>query len=172
MKLDVSDAIRNPGTEYAFTVQQTIAPVEISGENVVYDDATLKGTFVATDEGHVTVDGSLVTVAHARCANCLGPAQADIEISYRETFMRGGDPEDDEIFAYDGYQIDLEKLTMSYAVMATPMRFLCKEDCPGLVEFAGPDNDVCLCQKELPGQHPFAALQQLLADKDAGDKAD
>ena len=171
MKLDVSDAIRNPGTEYAFTVQQTIAPAEISGDTVTYDDAAVTGTFVATDEGHVTVDASITTVAHAHCANCLAPASADIQVSCRETFMRGGDPEDDEIFVYDGYQVDLEKLVMSYAVMDTPMRFLCKEDCPGMIEYAGTDNDVCLCQKELPGQHPFAALQQLLADN-AGDKAD
>lgn len=171
MKLDVSDAIRYPGTEYKFAVEQAIAPQDIIGENVTYDDARLEGTFVATDEGHVTVDVRITTVAHARCANCLAPASAQIETSCRETFLRDGDPEDDEEFAFTGYQIDLEKLTMSYAVMATPMRFLCKEDCPGLVEYAGPDQDVCLCQKELPGQHPFAALQQLLAEN-AGENAE
>lgn len=164
MKLDVSDAIRFPGTEYKFSVVQTIAPQEMIGEQITYDDATLTGTFTATDEGHVTVDVRIQTIAHSRCANCLAPAAAPLEVSCRETFMRDGDPEDDEIFTYTGYQVDLEKLTMSYAVMATPMRFLCKEDCEGVAEWTDADQDVCFCQKELPGQRPFAALQQLLAE--------
>ena len=46
--------------------------------------------------------------------------------------------------------------------MALPIRFLSKEDCPGLGETHPVDVDFSLCQKELPGQHPFAALQQLL----------
>ncbi len=162
MKLNVSEALRNPGQEYAFHGEQAIAPVDIGGETVVFDTAVLQGAFFADDDGGVTVDGKLTTVAHAQCANCLEPASADIEASFRETFVRGGDPNDDEIFAYEGYQVEFDKLAMSYAVMALPIRFLCKEDCEGLGETIAVDSDYNSCQKELPGQHPFAALQQLL----------
>lgn len=166
MKLDVSTALRTPGQEYAFAERQAIAAVDIGGDSVTFDECEVKGVFQALDDGSVTVDGSISTVAHAPCANCLAPASAPVKADFRETFVRGGDPEDDEIFAYDGYLVDLEKLVMSYAVLSLPMRFLCREDCEGMAAWAGPDDDVCLCQEEeLRTQRPFAALQQLLDEK-------
>ena len=162
MFLNVSQALHFPGQEYAFHDEQAIAPVDINGEEVSFDMAEISGSFFTDDDGSVTVDGVIKTVAHAQCANCLESASADIETSFHETFVRNGDPNDDEIFSYEGYKVEFDKLAMSYVVMALPIRFLCKEDCQGLGETIAVDTDYSLCQKELPGQHPFAALQQLL----------
>ena len=76
-------------------------------------------------------------------------------------------------FAYDGSALDLEKLTLFYVMFNLPMRFLCKEECEGLGMYAGMDVTIgteadvttTLCQDELNVQRPFAALQQLLAEK-------
>ena len=165
MKLDVLQALRNPGTEYAFSVEQTIAPQDVGGSEVVFDPVTLSGKLTAAEDGSVTVEGKLTTVAHAQCANCLAPAASSVEGDFRETFIHGGDPEDDESFAYEGSVLELEKLTLSYAMLNLPMRFLCKEDCEGLMQYAGADVKTTLCQDELNVQRPFAALQQLLAEK-------
>ena len=75
-----------------------------------------------------------------------------------EEFIRNGDPEDDEIFAYEGHRLSLDKLVMSYAVMALPIRFLCREDCPGFEEYL----DRTESPEESGIQHPFAGLRQLL----------
>ncbi|MGN0778373.1 MAG: YceD family protein [Aristaeellaceae bacterium] len=163
MKLNATLALKNPGQEYPFEGEQTIAPQEISGDTITFDPAQLKGVYSATEGGSVTVTGSLVTTAHGSCAKCLEPASVQIEAEFQETFQRDGDPEDDEIFAYEGYILDFEKLAMSYALFNLPMRMLCREDCPGLL--VSPDDDVCLCQKEAHTQRPFAALQQLLTEK-------
>ena len=160
MRLDVSIALKNPGQAYPFRGEQTIAPIDVYGDEVTFDDAVLEGVYTANEDGSVTVDGQLTTVAHAPCANCLEPASADIQATFRETFLRDGDPEDDEIFAYAGSVVGFEKLAMSYAVLNMPMRFLCSEDCEGMQEFSGADNDSE--QKEMQSTHPFAALQQLL----------
>ena len=69
--------------------------------------------------------------------------------------------EDDEIFAYEGHEIPLDKLVMSYAVMALPIRFLCREDCPGF-EYRDPD----VAPAEPGIQYPFAGLQQLLENNE------
>ncbi|MBR1685736.1 MAG: DUF177 domain-containing protein [Clostridia bacterium] len=162
--LDVSEATRNPGTVYSFDVGQAIAPQDVSGETVRFEEAHMWGTFEAMENGDVEVDGKLEVMAHARCANCLKDAQARVEADYRELFQLEGDPEDDEIFTYSSRVVDLEKLAMSYAVMHLPMRFLCKPDCREYVQYLQ-EQDPEPCQKELPGQHPFAALQQLLDEK-------
>ena len=165
MKLDVIQALRNPGQEFPFQVEQAIAPQEVSGETVTFDPALMKGVYSATEDGSVTLDGVLTTVAHARCANCLSPASADVEAEFRETFYHDGQPEDDDRFAYEGSVVELERLAMFTAMLALPMRFLCREDCPGLGAYAGKDVYTRSSQEELPGQHPFAALQQLLTEK-------
>lgn len=160
MKLDVSVALRNPGQAYSFHGEQTIAPQDVYGEEVSFEPAVLEGTYTALEDGSVTVDGQLTVVAHAPCANCLEPASAEIQAAFRETFLRDGDPEDDEIFAYAGSVVEFEKLAMSYAVLNMPMRFLCTEDCQGDGGFYSADNETE--QKEMQSTHPFAALQQLL----------
>ena len=86
---------------------------------------------------------------------------AEVENEFDEVFRRNGDMEDDEIFAYQGHEVFLDKLVMSYAVMALPIRFLCREDCPGF-EYRDPE-----AVPSEPGvQYPFAGLQQLLQDNE------
>ena len=160
MKLDVSDALAHPGQEYRFSGTQAIADQIITGDTVHIDECAVEGVFLADEEGNIAVKGKLSTIAHAPCANCLEEAEAEIRNDFDEVFRRGGDPEDDEIFAYDGHEVYLDKLVMSYAVMALPIRFLCREDCPGF-EYRDPD-----VAPEEPGiQYPFAGLQQLLENK-------
>ncbi len=161
MKLDVSDALAHPGQEFRFSGLQAIADQEISGDIVRLEDARTEGTFLSDETGNIAVKGKLRTVAHARCANCLADAEAEIENDFDETFLRGGDPGDDEIFAYEGHEVSLDKLVMSYAVMALPIRFLCREDCPGF-EYRDPD----VAPAEPGIQYPFAGLQQLLENNE------
>ena len=168
--LDVSECTRNPGTQYLFHVEQAIAPQEVGGETIVFEPAKLQGVFHADEDGNVTVDGNLIVNLHAHCANCLAEVETTVEGDFRETFLRNGDPENFEIFAYSGHLLDLERLTLSYILLNLPMRILCREDCPGLVQYLWQD-DVQDRQKELPGQHPFAALGQLL-DLTNGSNAD
>ena len=164
MKLDVLHVLRSPGTEYAFSAEQAMAPQTIGGMEVTLDPVQLTGVMMAGDDGSVTLDGKLTTVAHTSCANCLAPASGTIEGEFRETFIFEGDPEDDESFAYTGSALDLEKLTLTYVLLNMPMRFLCREDC--VFEYEDTDGDVMmLCQDDLNVQRPFAALQQLLVEK-------
>ncbi len=157
MELDVSVALSHPGQEFPFSGSQAIADQEIYTAVVRLEDARVEGTYMADDEGNISVKGKLTTVAHAPCANCLADASARIENVFDEVFVRDGDQEDDEIFAYAGHLVSLSKLVMSYAVMALPIRFLCREDCPGF-EYTDPD-----AASAEPGvQYPFAGLRQLL----------
>lgn len=157
MELDVSRALAQPGQEFPFSGTQAIADQEIYGTIVKIDDCAVEGTFMADDEGNVSVRGRIDTIAHAPCANCLQEASAKVENEFDEEFIRNGDPEDDEIFAYEGHRVSLDKLVMSYAVMALPIRFLCREDCPGF-EYT----DRTDIPQETGIQYPFAGLRQLL----------
>ena len=157
MELDVSTALSHPGQIFPFSGLQAIADQEIYTTIVHLDDCHVEGNYMADDEGNISVKGKLITVAHAPCANCLQDASAKVENEFDEVFIRNGDQEDDEIFAYEGHLVSMSKLVMSYAVMALPIRFLCREDCPGF-EYADPDATAA----EEGVQYPFAGLRQLL----------
>ena len=160
MDLDVSAALSQPGQEFTFSIMQAIADQEIRGDTVRIDDCRTEGVFLSDEDGNINVRGRITTVAHAPCANCLEEASVPVEIEFDETFQRNGDPEDDEIFSYEGHEISLSKLVMSYAVMALPIRFLCREDCQG---FASSDPDAA--PEETGVHYPFAGLRQLLDNK-------
>lgn len=161
MDLDVSAALSQPGQEFTFSIMQAIADQEIRGDTVRIDDCRTEGVFLSDEDGNINVRGRITTVAHAPCANCLEGASVPVEIEFDETFQRNGDPEDDEIFSYEGHLLSMSKLVMSYAVMALPIRFLCREDCAGF-EYKDPD----ATETEAGVQHPFAALQQLLHNEE------
>lgn len=158
MNIDVSNALMHPGQEYRFQGLQAIADQEIYNDIVSIDDCAVTGTYMADDDGNVSVEGVLKTSAHAPCANCLSEATVEVENDFNEVFVRNGNMEDDEIFAYEGHVVDLEKMIMSYTVMALPIRFLCKEDCPGL-QYSDRDFKP---NQDPNVQYPFAALKDLL----------
>lgn len=56
------------------------------------------------------------------------------------------------------------KLTLTHVLLNLPMRFLCKEDCKGFEKYEEV-NQHKHCRDDANVQRPFAALQQLLAEK-------
>lgn len=161
--LDVSECTRNPGTQYRFEEEQAIAPQRITGDEITFDPVRMQGYFEADEDGNVTVDGSLAVLVHGHCANCLSETESMVEGSFRETFMRDGDPEDDEIFSYSGHELSLEKLALTYIMLNLPMRFLCREGCVGLLTYAQGQAEP-LTQKDESGRFPFAGLKDLLGE--------
>ena len=171
MKLDVLHVLRNPGTEYAFSAEQTMAPQDVSGSEVSFDPVQLTGVLMAADDGSVTMEGRLTTVAHAQCANCLAPASSVVEGEFRETFIFEGDPEDDEHFAYQGSALDLEKLTLSYVLLNLPMRFQCDTQCSDGAGLTAWNEQETVWAEEDAGDsqgtyRPFEGLAQLLESSD------
>ena len=161
MNLNVLKAVREPGRNIPFEAVQVIPPMEIRGDAVTFDDAVIKGTMMAGSDGNVTLEGMLTTTAHTCCAKCLGAADAAVQTEFREVFYRDGDPNDPEIFVYQGSEIDLELLASTTALLELPIKILCRPDCPGIAGYAvGTDEDQT--DQNASQRHPFAALQQML----------
>lgn len=167
MLLDVSDALRNQGQTYSFTHHEHLDEQEILGDTVYFDDPLLlSGSYVA-NEGSVNLQGKLEFCAHAKCARCLEPVSMQFSVPFAEQFIRKGskgtgtnNEEDDELQFFEGYQIDLQNLALSLALLELPIKFLCKEDCQGL-QYEQNHEEANACQEAL-NEHPFAALQKML----------
>ena len=169
MLLDISRALRAPGEDIPFQHRDAIPPQEIFGETVTFDDVLLTGHYSVTDES-LRIWGTLTALAHGHCAGCLQPVDYPVEVPFDETFTRQTRytpreeaQDEEERLMYEGSKVELSHLSMTLAVLDLPIRFECGDDCPALAALASENNlTTHACQKDMPDQHPFSALQQLL----------
>ena len=168
MLLDISRALRAPGEEIPFLHRDAIPPQEIFGETVEFSDVLLSGFFSAMEDS-LRIYGTLRAVAHGHCAGCLKPVDYPVEVPFDETFIRQSrylpqeDPGEEERWIFEGSKVELSHLSMTLAVLDLPIRFECGGSCPALAGLPSEDSFTThACQKDMPDQHPFSALQQLL----------
>ncbi len=169
MLLDVSRAMRQPGEAIPFEHHDEIPPQEIFGETVTFDDVLLTGHFSGAED-NLRLWGTLTCTAHGHCSGCLKPVDYPVEVPFDENFVhltrftqQEETPEGEERWMYEGSKVDLARLSMTLAVLDLPIRFVCGDDCPALAALPSEDDSTShACQKDMPDQHPFSALQQLL----------
>ena len=164
--LDISRALRAPGEEIPFQHCDEIPPQEIFGETVTFSEVVLEGLCSVTEDS-LRIHGTLTCTAHGHCAMCLRPVEYPVEVPFDEVFTRQTrynraeeeSPDEEERLMYEGSKVELSHLAMTLAVLDLPIRFECGDGCPAL-----PDDTPSLraSQKDMPDQHPFSALQQLL----------
>ena len=172
MLLDVSKALRAPGEEIAFTHRDEIPPQEIFGDTVTFDPVVMTGYYSMMDH-NLRLRGRLQTIAHGECAGCFAPVDYEVDVPFDETFLHISrektyagmedelETDDDERLAFEGSKVELHQLALTLTLLDLPIRFECEPVCQ-VMEKARQDNESHACQKELPDQHPFSALQQLL----------
>ena len=99
-----------------------------------------------TDRG-ILAKGTLYTELETACSRCLGlfscPLTLNIEEEYFPTIdiVTGASlpsPEEPGCFTIDEHNtLDLTETIRQYALLATPMKPLCREDCAGLCPSCG-----------------------------------
>lgn len=169
MMLDITPALRAPGTAHPFTHQENLEEIQVLGEVIRFPEpATITGNYNLVDE-QLVISGQLRATAHASCARCLREVRHQVSVPLQETFLRldpryAQEEEDpwEEKLVYRGSGVDLAGLVASLVVLDLPIRFLCKKDCAGLPEIPGSDDEQNKTTQVQDG--PFAALMQLLTE--------
>ena len=162
MLLDVSRALRAPGEHFPFTHHERIAPQDISGEEVTFDEpVVLEGRFSMSGD-ELRLEGELTATAHSRCCNCLGPAEVALKVPFHEVFTKVDYPVDDaeddpDRLVFTGHKVELGHLALTLAVLELPIRILCKPDCEGYKALAP-----SYAAAERP--NPFSVLQNLITN--------
>ncbi len=167
MLLDISRALRAPGEEIPFQHRDRIPPQEIFGETVTFDEPLLTGWHSVAGDS-LRIWGTLNCTVHGHCAGCLQEVSYQVETPFDETFIRLNrfapekeTPDEEEQMVYEGSKVELSHLALTLTLLNLPMRFTCGEDCPALRALETGDAPSA-CQEDMPDQHPFSALQQLL----------
>lgn len=172
MLLDVSRAMRTPGENFFFVHHEHIAPQDIGGEMVSFEDPVILEGHFSMSGVELTLDGVLTATAHSRCCNCLEPAQVNLKVPFHEVFTKVDRPttemeeDDPDRLVFTGSKVELEHLALTLALLDLPIRILCKEDCDGY-KYMAPKS--AQSNEEPQRDNPFAVLQKLLT-KDQNDQ--
>lgn len=166
MPLDISRALRSPGDSFPFLLEEQVPAQEVLGDLVRFDPLRIEGSFTLQD-GKLRLEGTMTGRAEASCANCLQPASYPLDIPFDEVYtsreeMIEPEPlEDGEMLVFDGPLVDLAPLALTLSLLELPLRFLCREDCQGLLNVT-PLTPAEALEEDPYKDHPFAALQVLL----------
>ena len=161
--LDVSKALKYPGQVYAFESNVQIEEMEVLNDPVVFTEVVLRGEYFGTGE-RVSVQGEVNAVVTSRCAKCLETVTYPIKADLDAQFARLLDPEDPDLYSFEGSKADITDAVRDALLLELPYRFLCSEDCKGLCSNCGINLNLgtCTCQEGAEVTNPFSALKAIV----------
>jgi uncharacterized protein len=149
-EINVSQLLKSPiGSTRTYEVSE---PVDIGDESpIVQGEVHL----LRTNRG-ILVTGLLRTSLHLPCSRCLSRFEFPVRLKLEEEYFPTIDiqsgahvdlPEDEPgAFTIDEKNIlDLGEAIRQYALMAVPMKPLCKKDCEGLCPTCGENLNTTKC---------------------------
>ncbi len=138
-----------------------------------YDSAVQGEVKLMRTDRSILVKGKIHTDSDLNCGRCLSPFKAegtlDIEEEYFPTrdIMNGAPlpgPAEPGVFTIDENGIlDLTEAIRQYAVLVSPMKPLCRQDCAGLCPACGTNlnESTCDCPRQ-PADHRWAKTELAL----------
>ncbi len=143
MEINVSQQLKS--TTASTRNYQVDGIVDIFGDG---DGSMVQGevTLIRTNRG-ILVKGTLHTEVKATCCRCLGLFGSSLALNIEEEYFPTIDvssgtplplPEEPDSFTIDEHHVlDLTEAVRQYALLAIPMKPLCREDCGGLCPACG-----------------------------------
>ncbi len=143
MDMNVSQLLREPiGSTRDYDIDETIDITGEGQENRVQGRCNLLRT-----QRSILVRCNLNTEMELTCSRCLGKFKHPLKIKFHEEFFPTLDvqsgvamppPEEASSFTIDEqHTLDLSEAVRQYALLAVPMKALCKKDCAGLCPKCG-----------------------------------
>ena len=143
MKINVAQLLRaSIGSVKDYEVKKVI---DITGDGV---NSLVQGKVrLMRTNRSILVRGTLTTEVELTCSRCLGSFKCPLKINLEEEYYPTADvetgaaialPDEPGCFTIDrNHILDLTEAVRQYALLALPMKPLCKESCAGLCPFCG-----------------------------------
>ena len=164
MALDVGMALKNPGQVYPFRADVELPEFEVLGDPVRFQDTRVAGEFFCTGDNRISLRGEARTVVASRCSRCLEPVQAPLSADIDALYTRQPDPDDPDLYVFEGHSLDLEDAVKDALLLELPLQFFCSPDCKGLCPVCGANlnHGTCTCQEGNVVTGPFSALKNIV----------
>jgi uncharacterized protein len=128
-------------------------------------------SLIRTDRG-ILVKGELNTSVALTCSRCLGTFECPLRLKIEEEYFPTVDvvsgaplalPDEPGLFSIDkNHEIDLTEAVQQYALLAMPMKPLCRQECAGLCPVCGQNLNLGECNCPPPEADPrWAKLRHI-----------
>lgn len=141
MRINVFQQLKSPiGSKWAYEVREL---VDIAGSDSQVEG---KAALVRTDRG-ILAEAKLHTEVKLTCSRCLTLFDCSLTLNIEEEYLPTTDvvsgvsltvPDEAGCFIVDEHHVlDLTEAIRQYALLAIPMKPLCRQDCAGLCPTCG-----------------------------------
>lgn len=168
LRVSVAEILGQPGAYRDLKVQHPLPGVRTALARLSQGDpirAELRAESVV--EG-ILVTGKAAGQGHFRCARCLKPLDAEVEVEVCELYVTPGHeaPAEEEVYEVQGDEVDLEPMLRDALALSLPLNPVCRADCQGLCAGCGKDlNDgpcECVDDEIDPRWAPLSELRERL----------
>ena len=168
MILDVGKALKNPGQVYPFQAELAIGEMEVLSDPVRFDGIRVEGEFFCPGDNRISLRAEATATAVSRCSRCLEPVQVPLRAGIDALYAREPDPEDPDLYVFEGNALELEDAVRDALLLELPMQFFCKPDCKGLCPVCGVNlnRQACTCQEGNVTTGPFSALKNIVLNNE------
>lgn len=171
MVIDVSQQLKEPiGSIRHYSFSQ-------GGDSPDKAEFPLEGevSLLRTDRG-IFATGILNTRVEAVCSRCLGTFDQSLPLKIEEELLLTVEPsagasmpglgEGGAFTINESQEFDLGEVVRQYALLALPMKPLCREDCAGLCPSCGHNLNLGPCNCPAPIDPRFAPLAKLVSGEE------
>lgn len=152
MKLNVSDIQNELGAQQSFNL---ILPKTPDMEAISVNQPVEVVGCVVNNGNVLELIAHVVTGITVQCSRCLDEVQIPLEFDFTERYCQCDSTKADkdleeDCIEFQGEFIDLSQAVRENVLISQPLRFLCKDDCPGLCPQCGNNlkEGQCNCRKE------------------------
>ena len=168
MKLNVTEALHNPGRNIKFAFTKQWPSIVLNGDVVEFTNPMEAwGTCLYSGEGFF-VRGSFNVDYRIRCAKCTQDFDTSIEADFSEEYSKEYIEQHPDRYIFEGDTILLDKMLMDNIHLQAPTRHVCRPECKGLCFVCGADLNVtdCGCDDKIDDNNPFNVLKDLFKDEE------
>lgn len=122
---------------------------------------------IKNETGIVYADAVAEVDYNGACDRCAGELHRHFSVPVSHVLVSSLNNEDnDEFILVEGMRLDIEQLTLEDIYLFLPTKLLCSENCRGVCPECGKNLNEGDCGCTKPADPRFAALQQLLQEKE------
>lgn len=168
MIIDIKDIRHEIGASLEFEGKLEYEGLSFQHEELLFPEPlTIRGSIVNAAEVLV-LNASVQGFVSLECGLCTERYPHYLNFSFEARLNRTAEPDDPDMFVYQGDTVDLKDIVLEYLLLDLPIRRKCKEDCKGLCPVCGMNLNAgkCKCSYNGEGDPDQGIDERLKALKD------
>jgi uncharacterized protein len=151
MMVDVSDILKENGASLSLEIKEKLDGLDREAAGYAFEEPLFFEGKIENVKGMLKLTGKLDVSYKAKCYRCLEEVEGAMTINIEESFVKADSSKGDDLYAFDGNYVELDKPFQDNILINLPMKLLCEEACKGICPKCGCDlnSKQCDCREDV-----------------------